>query len=129
MNENDDVKKINILFATGECLPFCASGGVADMCYALPKYLNRVQEVDVRVVLPCYSSIPEEYKSKFRLVGEVEKHHEERYRKLLENVETNKVFTKDTGIHPILLSKPFVRIYQRDNMPRRTPRYHRLKFP
>jgi len=70
MNENDDVKKINILFATGECLPFCANGGVADMCYALPKYLNRNPEVDVRVVLPYYSSIPEEYKSKFRLVGE-----------------------------------------------------------
>ena len=40
-----------------------------------------------------------EIAAKFRLVGEVEKHHEERYRKLLENVETNKVFTKDTGIH------------------------------
>ena len=40
-----------------------------------------------------------ELAAKFRLVGEVEKHHEERYRKLLENVETNMVFTKDTGIH------------------------------
>ena len=31
---------------------------------------------------------------KFRLVAAVEKHHEERYRKLLENVETAKVFEK-----------------------------------
>ena len=30
--------KINILFASAECLPFCANGGVADMCYALSKY-------------------------------------------------------------------------------------------
>ena len=39
-----------------------------------------------------------EIAARFRLVGEVEKHHEERYRKLLENVEKNQVFTKDTGI-------------------------------
>ena len=68
MGEND--KKLNILFATGECLPFCANGGVADMCYALPKYLNKTEKVDVRVVLPFYSSIPDMYKEKFRLVGE-----------------------------------------------------------
>ncbi len=36
---------------------------------------------------------------KFRGVAEIEKHHEERYSKLLENVEANQVFTKDTGIH------------------------------
>ncbi len=39
-----------------------------------------------------------EIAAKFRLVGEVEKHHEERYLKLLENVKEGKVFTKDTGI-------------------------------
>ena len=31
---------------------------------------------------------------KFRAVAEIEKHHEERYRKLLQNVETKKVFEK-----------------------------------
>ena len=31
---------------------------------------------------------------KFRLVGEIERHHEERYRALLRNVETAKVFEK-----------------------------------
>lgn len=35
-----------------------------------------------------------ELAAKFRLVAAVEKHHEERYRKLLENVETMKVFEK-----------------------------------
>lgn len=39
-----------------------------------------------------------EIAEKFRGVAEIEKKHEERYLKLLENVETNKVFTKDTGI-------------------------------
>ena len=32
--------------------------------------------------------------AKFRLVGAIEKHHEERYRALLNNVETNVVFEK-----------------------------------
>ena len=35
-----------------------------------------------------------ELAAKFRLVAAVEKHHEERYRKLLENVETMQVFEK-----------------------------------
>ena len=33
-----------------------------------------------------------ELAEKFRMVGEIEKHHEERYRALLKNVETAKVF-------------------------------------
>ena len=32
--------------------------------------------------------------AKFRMVGEIEKHHEERYRALLKNVETASVFEK-----------------------------------
>ena len=35
-----------------------------------------------------------ELAAKFRLVGEVERHHEERYRALLKNVETAQVFAK-----------------------------------
>ena len=35
-----------------------------------------------------------ELAKKFRLVGEVERHHEERYRKLLDNVQMKKVFEK-----------------------------------
>lgn len=34
--------------------------------------------------------------AKFRLVGEIEKRHEERYRALLKNIETNEVFEKST---------------------------------
>ena len=66
----DENNTLNILFVSAECVPFCANGGVADMCYALPKYLSRHEDTDVRVVLPMYSTIPEEYRSKFVLVGE-----------------------------------------------------------
>ena len=33
--------------------------------------------------------------AKFRAVGQVEKHHEERYRKLLKNIEDGVVFSRD----------------------------------
>ncbi len=36
-----------------------------------------------------------EIAAKFRMVGEIEKHHEERYKKLLENVKGNKVFISE----------------------------------
>ncbi len=66
----DEKEKLNILFVTAECVPFCANGGVAEMCCSLPKYLNNTGEVDIRVILPLYSKIPEDYKKEFRLVGE-----------------------------------------------------------
>ena len=37
-----------------------------------------------------------ELAAKFRLVAEIEKHHEQRYRALIENVETAKVFEKSS---------------------------------
>ena len=36
-----------------------------------------------------------ELANKFRMVGAIEKHHEERYRKLIENIEGGLVFSKD----------------------------------
>ena len=37
----------------------------------------------------------DEIAKKFRMVGEIEKTHEERYRKLLENIESKLVFSND----------------------------------
>ena len=39
-----------------------------------------------------------EIAAKFRMVAEIEKHHEERYLKLLENVEMQKVFEKSEEV-------------------------------
>lgn len=52
---------MKVLFATSEALPFVKTGGLADVAYALPKEMAK-QGVDVRVVLPFYTQIPEEYK-------------------------------------------------------------------
>ncbi len=56
-----------ILFATSECVPFVKTGGLADVCGALPKMFDS-SEWDVRVVLPDYSCIPGEYRNQFEYV-------------------------------------------------------------
>lgn len=57
----------NILFAASECVPFIKTGGLADVCGALPKEFNK-EEWDVRVVLPNYSCIPEKWRNQFEYV-------------------------------------------------------------
>ena len=57
----------NILFVASECVPFIKTGGLADVCGALPKTFDK-KEWDVRVVIPNYTCIPYEYRSKFSYV-------------------------------------------------------------
>ena len=52
---------MKVLFAAGEAAPFFKTGGLGDVAHALPKELIK-QGVDIRVVLPYYSSMPEKYK-------------------------------------------------------------------
>ncbi len=54
-----------ILFAASECVPFIKTGGLADVCGALPKWFDK-EEWDVRVVIPNYTCIPESYRSQFQ---------------------------------------------------------------
>ncbi|MCR5684658.1 MAG: glycogen synthase GlgA [Lachnospiraceae bacterium] len=55
----------NILFIASECVPFIKTGGLADVIGSLPKYLNK-EEFDVRIIIPKYACISEEYKSKMQ---------------------------------------------------------------
>ena len=61
--------KKKILYVTSECLPFVASGGLADVAGSLPKVLARDNGYDVRVVLPLYSTISSEYREQFENLG------------------------------------------------------------
>ena len=56
-----------ILFAASECVPFMKTGGLADVVGALPKEFDK-NEWDVRVVMPNYCGIPEEYRNNFEYV-------------------------------------------------------------
>lgn len=53
---------MKVLFASAESAPFFKSGGLGDVASALPKELVK-QGVDIRVVLPNYTKMPEKYKS------------------------------------------------------------------
>ena len=62
---------MKILFAASECVPFIKTGGLADVVGALSPVL-KAQGADVRVILPLYAAIPEEYVSKMKLECEFE---------------------------------------------------------
>lgn len=56
-----------ILFATSEAVPFIKTGGLADVAGTLPKYFDK-KKYDVRVMLPKYMCMKEEWKSKMQYV-------------------------------------------------------------
>lgn len=57
-----------ILFVASECVPFVKTGGLADVVGTLPKTFDK-SKFDVRVVLPSYTCIPWEYRSKFKYIS------------------------------------------------------------
>lgn len=62
-------KRGSILFVASECNPFVASGGLADVIGSLPKALAKNGNYDVRVVIPLYKCIGEEYRQRFTYLG------------------------------------------------------------
>jgi starch synthase len=56
---------VKVLFAVSECVPFIKTGGLADVASALPKALKKLG-TEVRVILPNYSLIPDNFKSLFQ---------------------------------------------------------------
>ncbi|MBM7606046.1 starch synthase [Metabacillus crassostreae] len=61
---------MKVLFTVSECVPFIKSGGLADVTGALPKELKKLG-ADVRVILPKYSLIHEEYRGMMKKETEI----------------------------------------------------------
>lgn len=56
-----------VLFVASECVPFIKTGGLADVVGSLPKCFNK-DEFDVRVILPKYQCMREEFKNQLQYV-------------------------------------------------------------
>ena len=50
-----------ILFAASEAVPFCKTGGLADVVGSLPKYFDK-KKYDVRIMIPKYMCIDDKWK-------------------------------------------------------------------
>lgn len=59
--------RMKILFVASEAVPFAKTGGLADVAYSLPKALRDLGH-DVRIVLPMYKNIIDNYSSSFTFV-------------------------------------------------------------
>ena len=65
-------KKTKILFVASEAQPFCATGGLADVCGSLPKEIVREDKsFDIRTIIPLYSNIPQCFKKDFKFIGHI----------------------------------------------------------
>ncbi|MFD0827174.1 glycogen synthase GlgA [Neobacillus sp. M.A.Huq-85] len=60
---------MKVLFTVSECGPFVKSGGLADVAGSLPKELKSLG-TDVRVILPKYGTISDEFKKEMKKIKE-----------------------------------------------------------
>lgn len=56
------MEKKKVLFVASESVPFIKTGGLADVVGSLPKYFDK-DKYDVRVMIPKYACIKEEYRN------------------------------------------------------------------
>ncbi|WP_078552545.1 glycogen synthase GlgA [Bacillus alkalicellulosilyticus] len=58
---------MNVLFVASECVPFSKTGGLADVIGSLPSSIAKQHNVDIRIMLPLYGSIPDHFKKEMKL--------------------------------------------------------------
>ena len=64
--EESSMKKV--LFVASEAVPFIKTGGLADVVGSLPKCFDK-KEYDVRVIIPKYMCMKDEWKSQLKYLG------------------------------------------------------------
>ena len=60
---------MKVLFVASEAAPFLKTGGLADVALSLPKALKK-SGIDIRVIMPKYGKISDEYKEKMEHLAE-----------------------------------------------------------
>lgn len=69
-NQEKNIKKV--LFVASEAQPFCATGGLADVCGSLPREINLENPIyDIRTIIPLYSNIPSCFRKDFKFLGHI----------------------------------------------------------
>lgn len=58
----------SVLFASSEVFPFAKTGGLGDVAGSLPKAISKLG-TDIRVVMPKYGCIPQQYKNAMEFLG------------------------------------------------------------
>ena len=56
----DSERKLKVLIAAAEMIPYAKTGGLADVAGGLPKALNGLGNVDVRTIMPKYRAIDDD---------------------------------------------------------------------
>ncbi|MDF2985333.1 MAG: glycogen/starch synthase, ADP-glucose type [Eubacterium sp.] len=62
------MNKVHVLFASSEVIPFAKTGGLGDVAGSLPKAISGLG-ADIRVVMPKYKCIPQQYKDSMEFLG------------------------------------------------------------
>ncbi|CAH2214393.1 glycogen synthase GlgA [Tepidibacter aestuarii] len=60
---------LKVLYVSSEAFPFIKVGGLADVAFSLPKALRRLG-IDIRVIIPKYKEISNEFKSNMKCITE-----------------------------------------------------------
>ena len=63
-------KIIRVLLASSEAVPFAKTGGLADVAGSLPMAIDK-NEFDIRVIMPKYASIPQEYVDRMKFIKHI----------------------------------------------------------
>ena len=62
---------MKILFATSEAVPFCKTGGLADVAGRLPQALAQAGH-EVEVILPLYQRVADKWKDQMEFICHIE---------------------------------------------------------
>lgn len=63
-------KIIRVLLASSEAVTFAKTGGLADVAGSLPMAIDK-NEFDIRVIMPKYASIPQEYVDRMKFIKHI----------------------------------------------------------